>query len=421
MDAILAGSQGQQSSNVYKLDSVLRQQKQNFCSLLRNPPKNERSRDEIRRGITDGVTLPGLGHTILTKSTVDESLIISDMYNLNEHIAMLLLCTAQQQMPLHPGLPRGLVAILLYYDGRKAIVSTLKELFQARNGISWCTDAAPEVIHTVTQFTDQLVHEGNILDKIVELLEQLDFAQELDTLTANRALGTAKHYRQVVDLYQDIRLLLALCLFNWAAQCGLPKRVTLRLMDLLAKYSANDDARGGLDSVTATLLMALLYALDVSVLQKREDGEEFVKRLPIIAEVGFIDAVLDRLTNPNHTPWQCDGLRSVAMFTLSVTLATLRLAPQNLQPSAATLEQDDSLCDAAIQGQVFDFVHCTLLDNEFVFENEFMFRRLHVLITDFIEYSHSKVTELRARADETARTVAAYQQQNIEPPSTVCR
>lgn len=191
-------------------------------------------------------------------------------------------------------------------------------------------------------------------------------------------------------------------------------------MDLLSKYSPNDDARGGVDNVTLTLLMALLYSLDVSVLQKREDGEELVKRLPIISEHGFIDAVLDKVTN-NNTPWQCEGLRSVVMFTLSVTLATLRLAPQNLQPTGQTLDQDDSLCDSAIQGKCFDFLHGTLLEMEFLYEQEFMFRRVHVLITDFIEYSHSKVTELRARADETARTVAAYQSQNIEPPKTVCR
>ena len=418
VDGILSASQENQSANVYRLESVLRQQKQNFCSLLRNPPKNERNREEIRRGITDGVDLPGLGHTILSKSMVEECIIISDMFNLNEHIALMLLCTAQQQMALHPGLPRGLVAILLYYDGRKAITATLKELFKARNGISWCTDAAPEVINTITQFTDQLVQEG-VLEKLVELLEQLDFSVELGILTDNRALGNAKHRRQVVDLFQDIRLLLALSLFNWSAQCGLPKRVTLRLIDLLSKYSPNDDSRGGLDNVTATLLMALLYALDVSVLQKRDDGEELVQRLPIISERAFIDAILERLTN--GAPWQYDGLRSVAMFTLSVSLATLRLAPQNLQPSSGVLDQDDSLCDVAIQGRVFDFLHCTVLENEFVFEQEFLYRRIHVLITDFIEYSYSKVTELRARADETARTVAAYQQQNIEPPNTVCR
>lgn len=34
-----------------------------------------------------------------------------------------------------------------------------------------------------------------------------------------------------------------------------------------------EDAAGGIDSVTLGLVMALLYALDLSILQRREDGE----------------------------------------------------------------------------------------------------------------------------------------------------
>lgn len=52
---------------------------------------------------------------------------------------------------------------------------------------------------------------------------------------------------------------------------------------------------------------------------------------------------------------------------------------------------------------------------------EFYYRRIHILITDFIELMHSKVTELRARADETARTIQCHQQQGIEPPSNLCQ
>lgn len=33
---------------------------------------------------------------------------------------------------------------------------------------------------------------------------------------------------------------------------------------------------------------------------------------------------------------------------------------------------------------------------------------------------HSKVTELRARADETAKTVQVYMEQGIEPPANLC-
>lgn len=104
------------------------------------------------------------------------------MYNLNEYIALELLCTAQQQIPHHPGLPRGLVAVLLYYDGRKTLVTTLKELFQAREGISWCIEAPQDVTKMVTRFTDSLVADG-ILNKIIDLIENLDIVKEVSYYT----------------------------------------------------------------------------------------------------------------------------------------------------------------------------------------------------------------------------------------------
>lgn len=59
------------------------------------------------------------------------------MYNVSEYLALELLHTAQRQAPRHPGLPRGLVAVLLYYDGRRALVQALKELVMARDGVCW--------------------------------------------------------------------------------------------------------------------------------------------------------------------------------------------------------------------------------------------------------------------------------------------
>lgn len=56
-----------------------------------------------------------------------------------------------------------------------------------------------------------------------------------------------------------------------------------------------------------------------------------------------------------------------------------------------------------------------------IFRTEFYFRRLHNIITDFIELMHSKVTELRARADETARTIEIHAQQGLDPPINLCR
>lgn len=136
-------------------------------------PKNINSRNEIKKGVTDGITLPGLGHQILSKELVDETLIISDMYDLNEFMALDLLCTAQLQMPHYPGLTRGLTAVLLYYDGRKALTTTLKTLVQARMGHSWALDAPLTLTKYITEYTNKLQEDG-LLDRIITLLEDMD-------------------------------------------------------------------------------------------------------------------------------------------------------------------------------------------------------------------------------------------------------
>lgn len=173
--------------------------------------------------------MPGLGQTQLSKDLVDETIVISDMYSLNEFVALDLLTSAQQQMPQYPGLPRGLVAVLLYYDGRKALISALKDLMQARLGVSWCTDVSKDITLLVTSYTDSLVSEG-VLKKIIDALDSLDIAKELELLTKNRALGPPKHHRMVLDLFEEIRQNLATALFNYAAQSGLPKDVTIQLI-----------------------------------------------------------------------------------------------------------------------------------------------------------------------------------------------
>ncbi|RVE42068.1 hypothetical protein evm_013281 [Chilo suppressalis] len=139
VEGYLAHEGGGAPYAVHTFESVLRRHKQTFLSLLKNPAKNATSRDEIKRGITEGVTLPSVGRTLLSKELVDEAIIISDMYNVNEYLALELLHTAQRQAPRNPGLPRGLIAVMLYYDGRRALVQALKELFMARDGVC-CAD-----------------------------------------------------------------------------------------------------------------------------------------------------------------------------------------------------------------------------------------------------------------------------------------
>ena len=47
---------------------------------------------------------------------------------------------------------------------------------------------------------------------------------------------------------------------------------------------------------------------------------------------------------------------------------------------------------------------------------EFFYRRIHTLFTDFIDLMHSKISELRGKADESARIAMSFAAEGLEPP-----
>lgn len=69
-------------------------------------------------------------------------------------------------MANYPDLPRGVIAVLLYYDGRKALVTTLKALVKARKGNLWTVVTSQKISDFVTSYTDELMRDG-ILIKIM--------------------------------------------------------------------------------------------------------------------------------------------------------------------------------------------------------------------------------------------------------------
>ncbi|XP_076168586.1 nuclear pore complex protein Nup205 isoform X2 [Ptiloglossa arizonensis] len=397
----------------HEFTEALRNHKQNFLTLLKNPPPNASSREEIRKGATDGIILPGLGYQSLSKELVDETLIISDMYNLNEFMALDLLCTAQLQMPHHPGLPRGLTAILLYYDGKKALTSTLRMLVQARMGHSWKIDAPIALIKHITEYTNTL-QEDDILDKILSLLEQMDPIKEQELLEKNRALGGPKHRYMVMKLFNDSRQDLADILYLWSAQSSLPNEVLFHLLSVLqTKRIESETCEGGPDKITLALIMSVLNAINFSSLHNRENGEELINSMPLIEESHAHEELNEKLISVNIN-WESAGLRGVIQFAFAVALPTIKAAT-NVQSSNKT-NDDMRLLEAALSNKCFHFMAEVLFKNKSIYYEEFYIRYFHSLISDFILLMPLKLKNLRSRADESMRLIQAYQQEGIEPP-----
>ncbi|KAL3284709.1 hypothetical protein HHI36_018857 [Cryptolaemus montrouzieri] len=165
--------------------------------------------------------------------------------------------------------------------------------------------------------------------------------------------------------------------------------------------------------------MALLSALDLSILHTREDGEEIIKSLPILSHRGYLEYVIKEF-GPNKPKWNCTGLEALSTFGVAVCIASLRLVCQN-QQFQEFIGKEEIFIDKAIELNVFDFLHNIVLECKLLYEEEFMYKRMHYLLTDFIVYLYPKVKELRIKADESARTIQVYIREGLEAPVTLPR
>lgn len=390
--------------------------KQSFMSLLQNPPKSSQHRDDLHRGMEEGINIRGIGHQTLSRELYQEMCILSDMFDLNEYVALDLLCTAQVQMSYYPDLPRGLVAILLYYDGRKTVASMLRMLIQARKGVAWTTKVPREVEDFVTTYTAELASNG-LLQRILSLLSSLDLNAEMELLQTNLALGDVKHRSQVMELFETVRLLLADSLFLWSTNCGLSKTITLNLIQHMRQIRLDENPTGTLSHVTLLLEMSLLASFDLSILHTREDGDSIVQTLPILSENDFVESIFNELNNFD-IQWTSPGLQGVTLFGFSVTLGALRTIPEG-QRLQTIWEHVENLIDKAVGLKAFEFLYNVFLED--IYEEELIHKQLHFLFIDFVILLYNKVKQLRFKADDNARIIANYSQAGLEAPPNLAR
>ncbi|KAM4619053.1 nuclear pore complex protein Nup205 [Polymixia lowei] len=333
---------------------------------------------------------------------------------MGELAALELLLAGEHQQAHFPGLTRGLVAVLLYWDGKLCVANSLRSLIQSRHGKTFTLELSGELVALTTRFTDELMSQG-LTKRILTLVSEISVTREFERLQKERGLGNEKHRKEVSDLIKECRQALADSLFSWTCQSPLTKDDTLALIGHLETVTAEAD--GSLDSVNLALVMALLYCLDISFLEQgTEDREDLLQALPLLTERQYVSAVHSRLMESQ--PWKLPGLQAVCRLAWALALRALSQLPQGSALVEYT-EADEALADQALLGDVFLFMKEGMLGCEGFTQEEFYIRRLHSLITDFLALMPMKVKQLRNRADEDARLVHMSQQMGSEPPSSL--
>nr|XP_057942817.1 nuclear pore complex protein Nup205 isoform X2 [Doryrhamphus excisus] len=404
-----------QPESFHLLDLQLKKHKPHFLSLFKNPPKSAEQREKVRKASTEGITIQGQqGSRLLPEQLLSEAFILSDLFEIGELAALELLLAGEQQQSHFPGLTRGLVAVLLYWDGKLCVANSLRTLIQSRHGKTFTLDLSGELVSLTTHFTDELMSQG-LMKRILTLVNEINLTREFERLQKERGLGNEKHRKEVSDLIKECRQALADSLFAWTCQSPLTRDDTLALIGHLETVTAQAD--GSLDSVSLAVVMAFLYCLDVSFIEQgTEDREDLLQTLPLLTERQYVSAVHSRLMDSQ--PWKLPGLQAVCRLTWALSLRVLSQLPQGVALVEFT-EADEALADQAVLGDVFLFLKEGILDCENFFQEEFYIRRLHSIVTDFLALMPMKVKQLRNRADEDARLVHMSLQMDNEPPSSL--
>ena len=343
----------------------------------------------------------------LSQSMAEEALIVSEMFNLNEMSSLQLLLHGEDQLPQYPGLTRGLVAVVLYYDGRKALVQALKILMSGRPGLTWSSDAPEEITDIVTGATDLLMESG-LTERILCLLTTLDWTTDLGALQKNAALGDPQHVSTIQLLHADIKQNLADIIYCYSAQSGLSAPAGVRLLEYLSKVTPNT-ATGALDDINLALLMAALASFDVS-----GAGGEDEESVPMVRDKDFIGEVSRELEVRGGRKWEVQGLLSLLQLSWSMSLAALRTGVMAVSHAVSQLEEDELFVDMALENRVFHYLPSLVFSANSFRKEEFYQRRLHTIITDFLTLMPLKIKELRNRADDSARNAVMHEQEGIQ-------
>ena len=374
----------------------------------------------MQRAATEPMTLPGYSvPTRLTDSFIKEVIIVSDMFQISEMTALTLLRAAEEERTIYPGIPRGLIAVLFYYDSRVRLANALKTLVQARQGISWVLlPDNEELALSITRYLEPILNIS-MVDRILELISSMDITKEIETLQQNRALGDAKHRKLVLDKFSSVRTLLGETLFGWAAQTPLKKDECRRLLMHLSKVKLTETSDGSLDQVSLALLMALLYSIEAGHILNTEDMTEALSQFPITSDRTFVQEIHRELKS--DLVWETPGLKAVVLLAWTVSLANLRqiAVATQLADIDSILEDDDAILDEALKGRVFSFIQNSILSKKNIPLETFYCQRLHAILSDFIISFPERVKAMKNRADENSRLITANLRESLQPPTNL--
>ena len=368
-------------------------------------PANSVHKKALLCSSKEGIKFSDGSSKILTPDFVTEALILSDLFELNELTAAELLLFGESQLPRYPGWTRGLVAVMLYYDSKLSLVNCLKMITKAISGATWSADLNPEVQSFLNGFVDDLVNDG-LVEKTVSTLSSFDLSTQFEKLRAQKALGDFKHRQIVSQLIEDIIVGLSECVYNIGCQMPFSIQDSTKLINFFKSADENimDENGAFIKEFWVNIIFSCLFSFD----ECQNDN--------------CLQSIHQALAN--NSPYQ-EGPNQNRSFQIMFSYLyfhwALRLrkmgAERDLTDAISSLQEEDEwFFERAAAADIFGNLQLLIANCSF-FEDEFKVTKMHQMLTDFILHFPLTMRDLRNHGDEVARTVGAYLEEGLSPPS----
>ncbi|KAK6026877.1 hypothetical protein OSTOST_07139, partial [Ostertagia ostertagi] len=180
-------------------------------NILKNQGKSSIERVKLKADaeiLIDGVKVP------LDQALCDETIIISDIFNLNEMDALELVLSGETQKIHFDCLNRGLIAVVCYYDVHRLLAVLLRTI------LDWDKETMHESLRA---FIEQNFVQRTMFQHLLQLQASFSVASEFHMLSQPHVngLGGPKHQTLLRNVIEEIRENAAEALYSlceWGAE-----------------------------------------------------------------------------------------------------------------------------------------------------------------------------------------------------------
>ncbi|OXA52513.1 hypothetical protein Fcan01_12127 [Folsomia candida] len=401
-----------------ELDTYAQKCKSDFVNFLNYRGKSPADREILKKSTSDGISLNGQeARQILHPQLINETFLLSDIFEINEFLALDLLATAESLKEEYPGWARGLIAVFLYYEGRLCMIQTISSMVIAIPGRTWSEESCFPRVYEIFKNIMGHVFKTDMMDTLLDLFGKCDTKVQLELLDRNLALGDWRHRFEINRMVTGIQEGIGFIIFALSAQQDLIWKETLRILEYL-KTTIKSDEDFKMDKGQSLLISSVLCSI-TNHLRLGDYDRNFARDL--LKYLKDYDS-----KTPEEGGFQCPEL--FEMFRLIFHIATHKaLSETNLNSlhsgsglgsNSADIVRDDE--DYEFKRDVFAYMRDKIFSNPslYTFE-ENVVKKYHQLLTDFLTFMPMKVKEMKGRSDDAAKTAALYQNQGFVRPSSL--